>query len=566
MASLTPPPPPVPAPAPWTTAQTRAQFLALAQLRWYIVKNSYHRKGGIGELIARLIFLPIIAVIAIGPIIGSGIAAYFLASTNNLDRLPALTWAIFLLTQLISINISPPALSFNVDILLRFPLSFPRYLAARLFFGLLSASNVVPTLALLAADIGLSIALPGLAVWATVLLSAYAIANILFTRMIFAWIDLWLSTRRARELFTAFIVFASLGFQYLNVTFNPGLQNHHHANPHLPLLLKTLHRIEPIAALLPPGLTASSILSFSHSSLLPATARLLGLIAFACLFLAIYARRMQREFRGENLSELTQPTKSAKQPAATPTAAAAHPSLFNPILTACLGKELLYLRRNTNQLYGFIAPVFMVLLFASRLSTSGRSGDLIFPSAVAYSILGISILSYNALGADGSGVQLYLLAPISLRDVFLAKNLIVFLLNLIEFVLLAVLLSLTGHPPTTLILLATFCWLLFTTFLNATAGNLRSLSAPKKIDLSRISRGQTSQLSALIALGIALACCAIGYAIAAYTRYIHHPWIMIPALLTLSATSFFFYLQTLRRITPYALNRREHLTEALSKP
>src|ERR1700734_1927116 len=149
----------------WTTAQSRAQFVALAKLRWCIFRNAFRRKGGTGELVARFIL---------------------------------------------------------------FPLSFPRYLPARLFFGLLSATNVVGTLALIAADIGIIIAQPSLAFWSTLLLAAFALANIFFVRMILVWVERWLSTRRAREIFTAFILFASLGFQYLNLHFNPGMQGRHH--------------------------------------------------------------------------------------------------------------------------------------------------------------------------------------------------------------------------------------------------------------------------------------------------------------------------------------------------
>ena len=203
------------------------------------------------------------------------------------------------------LNISPPGLSFDINTIIRFPLSFPRYLTARLFFGLLSAANVIGTLALIAADIGIAIARPSMAPWSTVLLATFALANIFMTRMMLVWVERWLSTRRAREVFTAFILFASLGFQYLNLNFNPGLQGrHHHAPNHLPLLRNIFHHIQPIAAFLPPGLTASSIVSASKGHFLSAIAALLGLIVFGALFFSVYAWRMHREFLGENLSEL----------------------------------------------------------------------------------------------------------------------------------------------------------------------------------------------------------------------------------------------------------------------
>ena len=579
MAGLiqTPPPPPptltADQPPPWTAAQSRAQFLALAQLRWCIFRNAFRRKGGVGEIVARVIFFPILGIIAVGPIVGAGLAGYYLVLSNKLSLLPALTWAIFALWQLVVLNISPPALSFDINTIIRFPISFPRYLTARLFFGLLSASNVIGTLALIAADIGIAIARPSLIPWATLLLVIYALSNIFFTRMVLSWVDRWLSTRRAREILTAFILFASLGFQYINLNYNPGFQNNrHHAN-HLPLLLKIFHHIEPIAALLPPGLTATSIATFAQGRVIHALLTLVGLVTFSSLFLAVYAVRMHREFRGENLSETTRQPQTVRLP--NTRAAIPHPSTsqltstsvfgISPAIAACLQKEFLYLRRNTNQLYGFIAPIFMVFLFANRIGTSGRFGSFVFPAAVAYSVLGVSILSYNCLGMDGPGVQFYFLSPTRLRDVFLAKNIIGFLLSFIELVLIFIVISLTASPPSLLISFGTFCWLLFAIFTNGAVGNLRSLAAPKKIDLSKINRKQTSQLSALIAVGIVAGCFGIGYGGVLLANSFNIPWLMVPFFLVLAVVAFLFYLQVLNRIDTIALNHREDLAEELCK-
>jgi ABC-2 type transport system permease protein len=389
--------------------------------------------------------------------------------------------------------------------------------------------------------------------------------------MVLAWVDRWLSTRRARELLTAFVLFASLGFQYINLNYNPGFQRSGHHPNHLPFLLKTFHHLQPIVALLPPGLTATSIASFTQGRLFLATSTLLGLIVFAGLFLSIYAWRMHREFRGENLSELTtQHPASRTTPIPAPsthTSLSAPTSNFglSPTITTCLQKEFIYVRRNTNQLYGFIAPIFMVFLFANRIGSTGSFGRFIFPVAVAYSILGVSVLSYNCLGMDGPGVQLYFLAPIRLRNIFLAKNLVGFLLNLIEFVLIFAVISFVAHPPSLLITIATTCWLVFASLTNGAVGNLRSLAAPKKIDLSKISRKQTSQLSALIALGIVVACFGVGYGGVLLTNHLNRPWLLVPLFLVLAAAAFTFYIQVLNRLDTIALNHREELAEELCK-
>jgi ABC-2 type transport system permease protein len=556
---------------PWTSAQSRAQFAALAQLRWCIFRNTFRRKGGVGELLARIFIFPLLAVIAIFPIVGAGCGAYLLVSTNRLAMLSAVTWGIFLLWQLVVLNISAPGLSFDINTIIRFPLSFPRYLTARLFFGLLSAANVIGTLALIAADIGIGVAKPSLVPWATLVLFVFALANIFFTRMAITWVERWLSTRRASEIFTALLIFSSLGFQYINLNFNPAFQNGHvHKSP---VLLKIFNRLRPVADLLPPGLAATSIVSSSQARHFDAIASLLGLATFGCLFLAIYAWRMHREFRGENLSQVSHqpsatripPSQRISGPQSATAQSTRSPLGFSPTLSACLHKELIYLRRNTNQLYGFIAPVFMVFLFATRIAASGTGGSLVFPASVAYSLLGVSILSYNGLGMDGPGVQFYFISPTRIRDVFLAKNLIGFLLSLIEFVLIFGVLAFGARTPPPLTAVATLCWLLFTTFTNGAIGNLRSLSAPKKINLSKISRTQTSQLSALIALGVVLACLAIGFATVLLCQHLGQPWLMIPILLALAIAAFIFYIRVLNRLDAIALNHREAIAEELCK-
>ncbi len=566
-------------PANWTASQSRAQFAALAKLRWCIFRNAFRRKGAGGEIVARIIFFPLIGVVAFGPIVGSGFIAYFLFSSNRLEMFPLLTWGIFALWLLVVLNISAPGISFDINTIIRFPLSFPRYLTARIFFGLLSASTVIGTLSLISADIGVAIAQPSLALWSTLLLGTFALANIFFVRMILVWVERWLSTRRAREIFTAFILFASLGFQYVNLHFNPGLQgsHHHHTISRLPLLLKFAHQIQPVAAFLPPGLAASSIVSFNQSHLVAAVASFLGLCVFTALFFSVYAWRMHREFRGENLSEVARHNRPAAHPLpsaspgrpviasdAAPSAATGRFGLNNTIV-ACLQKEFIYLRRNLNQLYGFVVPIFMVFLFAGRMSASGRYGDFVFPVAVAYSVLGVSILSYNALGMDGTGVQFYFLSPTRLRDVFLAKNLLGFLLNLVELALIFAVITFVTHNPPLIIGLATVCWLLFATFINGAVGNLRSLTAPKKIDLTKISRRQASQLSVLVALGVLIGCFGVGVGVIFLCNNLHRPWLMIPIFLALSVVGFIFYLMVLNRIDTIAFTHREDLAEELCK-
>src|SRR5258705_378521 len=277
---------PSPTNQPWTAAQSRAQFAALAKLRWHIFRNAFRRKGGGGEFAARIILFPILGLVAFGPIIGAGYGAYFLVSSGRIAMLPLLTWAIFALWMLVVLNIAPPGLSFDINTIIRFPLSFPRYLTARIVFGLLSASTVIGTLAILSADIGIAIA----------------------------------NSRKT-------------------------------------------HFFPPIAFLF-------------------------GLLLFGPPFFSVYPWLMHRESRAENLTEAKHPTQPpprraapAPHPAHIPNSVLIPTRTFglNSTIIACLQKEFIYLRRNINQLYGFVAPVFMAFLFANPLSSNARFGNFNFP-------------------------------------------------------------------------------------------------------------------------------------------------------------------------------------------
>ena len=92
-----------------------AQFGAVAWLRWRLFANGFRRKGGTGELVARIIVFPVALLFIVGPTVGAVTAAYFATSRHNLEYLTGIFWGIFVLQILISVNISAPGLSFPLN-------------------------------------------------------------------------------------------------------------------------------------------------------------------------------------------------------------------------------------------------------------------------------------------------------------------------------------------------------------------------------------------------------------------------------------------------------------------
>ena len=574
MAELAPP-------TRWASAQTRAQFAAIAWLRWRIVVNSFRRKGGTGELVGRIFLYILFTSLALVFILGAGVGAYYFASTAHLHGLSWILWGIFILCQLLNIQLGQPGTTFDPTQLIRFPLRVDTYIFIRLFFGLLTPANIVGTLMSLATAVGVAIALPALWFYALLALAIFAVTNVLFSRMVFAWIDRWMSTRRAREVFTGLIFAVSLGIQWANFTFNPAYnhgQNHLNgvAQQRLHVAASLYQKAHPFLSALPPELTASSLVAMHRAAFSIFFTDSLACALFAILFLAVFAMRIRTEFRGENLSDTaggaSRIVEKSSPPPSAPSinATAANPSApissfpASPITLTLLGKEFLYVRRHMGILYGLIMPIFLVLIFASKFAS--RSNSLwIFPAAVGYTLLAVGPLSYNAFGLEAAGSQLYFLAPIRMRDILLAKNLLQFLMALVEVLAIFGIITYIAGMPSLLTTGATLLWALGTLAINNIVGNRRSFTTPKKMNPQRMANKQASQVSALLSLGIMAASSSIAAGVFALCFWLHKGWILIPSSAVFAAIGVFAYIESLRSIDQFALDHREPLFAELCK-
>jgi ABC-2 type transport system permease protein len=427
--------------------------------------------------------------------------------------------------------------------------------------------------------IGITVVEPRIWLYAFVTMGAYALVNIFFTRMLFIWVDRWLSTRRAREVFTALIFTFGMGAQYLNFTFNPGFHSGHKraqalTAARLASATGYYHHAKPFLALLPPELTANSIVAAhaGHAGIF--AAEVFGVLVFTVLFFVIFAARLYKEFRGENLSDVANAvakTPARKRVSETPISAiapgAASSSLHfspPPTVAAVLAKEFLTLRRNTGIFYALVAPLIMVVLFAN-LKVGRVGADVLFASAVAYTLMGVAPLAYNSLGLEAAGIQFFFLAPVKMRDVFIAKNLMNVGLALVEIVAVFCAITFIGKPPSATIVLAVVLWAAFTMFVSLAIGNNRSVTSPKKVDIAKMAKNQTSQLNAFISIGVMLVAAGVGAAIYAIGHFLHRPWIMPPAALVLAAIGFFVYNYSLGTMDQLLADHRDTLSETLCK-
>ncbi|HEV2646857.1 MAG TPA: hypothetical protein VGU46_10885 [Acidobacteriaceae bacterium] len=557
-----------------------SQFWAVARLRWHIFRNGLRRQQNsqanpsslILTILLRLFLWPIFALIAIAPAIGAGFFAFFAVSENHAQGLISLLTALAVLWQFIALTgagMAASAPTFDPASLLRFPLEFPRYVVLRLLLGLLIPSTLMGCLALFACAVGITVAAHSLALPALVVLGLYAALNVFLSRTIALWMERWLSTRRAREIFGVAMALVFVGFQVFNMHIGK------HASHAGSLLLTLLHSSNRLFAWLPPGFAASSILEVQHP--LARLAQFAALLASTAVVFVTLAIRLRKQFLGEHLSEgapraAAAPTKAATaQRHAAPTqpnasATAESTALLSPVVRASLRKEWAYLRNGGVQLVRMLTPLIFVFIFSRGILA--RHPAYLISGAVGYALIGPMTQLYNIFAADGPGLQLYLLAPIRLRDIVLAKNLASLAIMLIDAILAwCIILAVAPAPIPFSTQLSSALWIVFFIFLNLTVGTLRSIQAPRKAVIpdqaSALRTPAGNRTSGLLVLATLIGSMLLQIPVHLAASHLNLPWFGACIFAPLAAAALAAYTLLLRNIDPLILKHRDRLAEEL---
>lgn len=567
------------------------QILAVAWLRWRIFVNGLFRRrpktagqavGFAFLIILRIIVWPFLAMMVIGPVAGSAFWAWVIVAhhhSSELRQLQILFAVVAVGWQFIAVNglsIAAAVSNFDPASLIRYPLRFGRYFILRTLIGLMTPSTIVGCLALLAAAVGIAIAKPTLALPALVVLAVYALMNIFLTRMIGAWMERWLANRRFREIFNVLVALSAVGLQFLNFQ---RYSAHTYITPR-GWLFNSLQNSNASLHWLPPGYAASAILRSSH--LTTAIAPFLALVACTALFAGVFAVRLHMQFRGEYLGDgVVGHTSTKARRRAKPVALQPDPlpdssrpqdagAAFPPIIAACLRKEWLTFRGNSAQFVGIITPlIFIVLLNRGQFASHS---SLFLPGAIAYVMLGALAGLYNIFGADGLGVQIYLLAPIRMRDVIVAKNISSLVLIVTEAALAWGLVSFLRRAPIPLVTqVSTAFWTIFVIALNLALGTLRSIQAPRKFvpGQMRQRRGTpatpTNRTSGLLILLVLFGSLLLQIPVVLLSHYLNLPWLAASIFGPLAVAAVVAYALLLQNAERLVLAHRDTLAEELCK-
>jgi ABC-2 type transport system permease protein len=527
-------------------------------------------------ILLRILVWPFLALAVIGPVFGSGFLAWSLIAEDRTQNLPSLFAGIALLWQFVAINglsIAAAISNFDPASLVRFPLRFGRYFVLRTLIGLLTPSTIVGCLAVLAAVVGIGVARPSLAIPALLSLGVFAWTNIFLTRMIGAWMERWLANRRFREIFGVVMALCVVGFQFLNVQHAPS-RAPGASNSWLFRFLRVSHGY---LHWLPPGFASDAVLKSNHLS--AALAPFAALLASTVLFAAVFAIRLRKQFLGEYLSdEVTHaapPRTAARQKtiahfraavAAAAPAESARP-LLPPAIAACLRKEWLTLRSNTAQLMGMLYPLaILIVLNRGVFSTHPR---YFLPGAMAYVLAGLLASLYNIFGADGLGVQLYLLAPVHLRDVIVAKNLLSLTLIVAEASLAWIAVSLLAHSPVPVSTqVSTLLWVVFVIAANLTLGTFRSIQSPRKFVPGKLPQRRGvpgNRTSGLLVLLMLFGSLLLLVPVMLLSRHFGNPWLPTWIFAPIALAAVLAYALLLRNADRLILAHRDVFAEELCK-
>jgi ABC-2 type transport system permease protein len=551
------------------------QLWLVVAVRWQIFRNGLRSSSEAVHTLGSVVLGLFYAVLALG---GSALicfGSYAIVKTQNWIVLSLLLWGIFLFWQLAPVMVSGMNPGFDGRNLLRFPLSFSAFFLLNLAYGIADPFAIAGILWHAAMGVGISIARPDLFGWNALALGVSVIMNLLFNRLIFSWLERILAKRLMREIVTALFVLFFVGLQFSGFM----LQREG------PAVRRALRNTAGVWSNLPPALAGTAIEQAAADDSLAAL-RAVGLLGiYSAAFGAFYAIRVRAQFTGEDLGESAAPARprpTAKRIAA-PAAAQGAPvsrasslgsGIFSGPVEAIFIKELRYFYRNSMLMMNMFMPLILIAFFILPSSMQRRpgapsffsrfGGDFAYPAAVAYIALLMMNFCPNNLAYEGRGIERLYLAPVKFRDVMLGKNLFHGALLALESVFALILVSVMGHPPSAVILLATWSALLFSALIDLGAGNWLSLQFPRRFEFG-VRRQRPSGLTTIISFGVFFAKMLVIAGAAYLCIWLAGPWLLPVAYIALSAAAFALYRLILEGTTRQAIQQRDALLEQLSR-
>ncbi len=274
------------------SSSSREQLRAIGVLRWHLFINSLRSIRGRVNLVSRVFAGLLVLAAGFGGGAVLGAIAWGSTTDHKQEWLSLLFWLVFLFWQLFPVM----ATAFNEDVdtsaLLRFPLSYPTYFLVRLIYGAMDIATALGTLWCLGIFIGICVADLWLAPWALLVILTFAAFNVLLARMIFVWIEHWLSRRRSKEVLGVIFLLLLIGFQAAGPLLGRLSQRPAQYKWHL------LAQLIPLERQLPPGLAASAVINGGERRNLSAVGSLAFMTVYGAIVFSILSFSLLNRYRG----------------------------------------------------------------------------------------------------------------------------------------------------------------------------------------------------------------------------------------------------------------------------
>jgi ABC-2 type transport system permease protein len=547
------------------------QISLVILLRWQTFRNGIRSQSEKMHVLGSAALAIFFTMLTIGGSIGLGFLSFEIVGMQRWIFLSAILWGIFLFWQFVPVLASQTNPGFDGRNLLRFPIKFSTFFLMSTAYGLADPFALAGILWHFAMWIGISMARPDLRWWAALALVCSALMNLLFNRMLFSWLERLLAKRRTREVVTALFILFFVCLQFSGMI----LQRWG------PALKSTLESSAGVWRALPPALAGTAIEHASDGDSVAALITTGLLVLYAIAFGGLFAFRAHAQFTGEDLGESAAPVRKKmalprvqNSAPATVAGPAGTLSLISAPVAAIFQKEFKYLYRNSMLLMNIFMPLIVIVFLGMTASMPSRHGGaspfgrfnsgFAYPGAVAYLFLLIMNFCPNNLAYEGQGIERLFLAPVKFRDVMLGKNLFHGTLVALEALLVLGVLMAMGHPPSLLIIVATWAALPFAALMHFGVGNWLSLQYPRKFEFG-MRRQRPSGMTMVISFGLLAAVMGTIAGVGAISIWLVGFWFLPIVYLGLSAAAVAVYRLMLNSTTQQAITQRDALLEQLAR-
>lgn len=516
-------------------------------LRWRLFVNSLRRPNRGAELGLQALWIILGSMLVLLLCAAFFGAALTMFQSERADFLDLLLLALFLIWQLAPILLEGYSPGLNFREVARYPIAFRTYFLLNLAYGLSDPAAIACLLWLFSIWLAVFMARPDLALAAALAFLLFALFNLFCNRIVVGLFERFQSTRKGRERMVLLMLVLLLLPQLLQFATGAWARGGTFRLP--PWLIDAINLVREY---FPPGLATHAFLYAWPAAFSPFA----GLLLCAALFLLLLLRQLRSVFQGEIYAETYKVQRELK----------VYPGLKVPALdevtSAIVEKELRYVRQNSRLLLQLIYPPIIFLLLAfygpgRRMSFAGNPAGLLIGLA-SFLLLSLPNMAYNVFGLDKEGFGRWLLSPMPLRKVFLAKNITHGgILALLYFV---VTLALAAAAPISLLQIATVTVGFFAVLIiQLAAGNMVSVHWPKRIDLTQMASRMASTAAGFTSLLVILPLGAFWAAAGFAAWYWRLPWLPLAIGLAILAAGLKLYSHLLDRAAAYTYAHIEEI-------